>query len=598
MSENIEKSYLEEQNFSPVTIAGIISNIKDLKICAIRLMDKKEEKYNDKNSKIEIITDLEHPLVLGNTYINGEKILYINPEWYKNNKELIDELLCYIAKNTRVKTLYIINGSLINEKFKSYLCENENLISVRFGGLESDNYVITKSDYYKFLNSNIELVFSVGIEDNLKQLKTFHMTKEQLSVIQMIGIDTKTILINDSLTNNELKNIINDNSNFNISFSQQDIPRLEQVVKLLKPLNKNNKIIINVSDKNKFNEVVFNNDIEYENIYINASSSELKLEDYLKNEKLLYLMIEPAKNLSPFEKYIYAYNITKLFKKYKDSSKVEESRSLYEILNNEYIVCAGYSNLFGDLLDKLGIKNHYLLQYVDTSYDQPYQERELFGERKVTTKEGHARRYCHIVDSKYGIDGFYLADPTWDSRIEKEYFTDVDYDFYNHLAFTDREATDSSRYLWVDVECATELFDITSIQEFYDKINFLLKRTKRTLSNIIKELIMRLELLDLNYINNLKKKYTFINDKVWPKDFTNLIYDLGSYILTKVNKPISSDIIMKAVEVIYRHSYGYKDEDINDVMEIIRDMNGENQCVKFPERYKIHGELISKSNKF
>lgn len=112
-------------------------------------------------------------------------------------------------------------------------------------------------------------------------------------------------------------------------------------------------------------------------------------------------------NLSPLEKIIYIYDIVKsrIYKKPDNNKK--EAKNIDKVLNGEYIVCTGYSNLFNALLLSLGIKAMPL----------------------VSTIKKHQRSLVYISDPKYQIEGVYAFDPTWDSRKEEDYI-----DNYNYFA--------------------------------------------------------------------------------------------------------------------------------------------------------------------
>ena len=152
------------------------------------------------------------------------------------------------------------------------------------------------------------------------------------------------------------------------------------------------------------------------------------------------------------------------------------------------MVCVGFSNMFGDLLDKLGIENSELSVSVDISYDAATIGREEILKEKSVESSGHARRYVHIVDEKY--------------------------------------------------------------------------------------------------INNLLQKYDYINNySGWPEKFNDLIYDLGNYIVSHVNKSITGDTIMKAVEEVYRKTSNYSEEELQHKLFDIRQKNKERQEKFFPTRY-------------
>lgn len=111
-----------------------------------------------------------------------------------------------------------------------------------------------------------------------------------------------------------------------------------------------------------------------------------------------------ALNLSPFEnlllvsKYISSYK----YKSEEDDSPGEFSRELINVLNDDLIVCVGYAKLMNLYLNRLGV---------------PCREKsmkEYDGEGNVLS--GHRANTIHLVDKKYGIDGYYHLDACWNSE--------------------------------------------------------------------------------------------------------------------------------------------------------------------------------------
>ena len=99
----------------------------------------------------------------------------------------------------------------------------------------------------------------------------------------------------------------------------------EETIKILDTLLQlgiKSNIELTADDKEKFNHTKMFKDDKYDKLNIIIKGSQInpiKLTEYKYYENILYRFIEPAqnKNYSPFEKYIYAYNVTKRFKKYK-----------------------------------------------------------------------------------------------------------------------------------------------------------------------------------------------------------------------------------------------------------------------------------------
>ena len=74
------------------------------------------------------------------------------------------------------------------------------------------------------------------------------------------------------------------------------------------------------------------------------------------------------------------------------------------------------------------------------------------------------------------------------------------------------------------------------------------------------------------------------------------------YIYNHINNEILGDTIMSAVEVVYRHSYGYKEEDLQDKLEEVRTINSKRQNCLFPSKIGVNSDneldIIVLQNKF
>ena len=620
MKEVIIKKYEEENNgYQSITIDEIKEKLNELDISDINLQGKIIDSHDIEN-KIScmklgyrddddititaIYTDENHPIVIKKDEIFGNKLL-INPEWYIKNKDKVTELICYIAKNIERKELNINNTQLINDKLIESLSGNQMLETVSLAKYDKENpYNLSKKHYDMLKKTTIKTIETSGVEKELEEnfdpLIGCNYKKELIQSYynyeELNNEKSTRINIVRQLTKEELKNFKYINPNKIIRFNENSYLCINEAIERLKELELPNKVVISIEDKEKFNHFLLNNRINRENIYIYSDFMEVPLKEYLKFEKKLYEMIEEAKNLSPFEKYIYAYNKVKKFKDYKENEEdLTEARNLYKILENKYMVCVGFANLFGDLLKKLGLPNKRLNVSVDTSYDKSIKgEEEVEGLEKPVTKDGHARSYTYIKDEKYGIDGFYISDPTWDNDLEK--------DFYNHLALTNKEAAETSRYIWINKNDTSELLNVQSIEEFYQKIEFLIGREKglyKDLKSIIKDLITNQLLpLDKSFVAMIKNKYSFIDSYRWPEDISSLIYELGEYIVNHVNKEIPGQTIIEAVTSIYRTIYGYSEEELQTIIPKIIEENKKRQSRTFPQRTYTDssGEIVKITN--
>ena len=409
----------------------------------------------------------------------------------------------------------------------------------------------------------------------------------------------------DCLSKKELESLkyINNNSKIKMSTDLN----YHDVIDALNNLNKKTTIELRIKNKNEFNNYVFNKKLNYKNIMVYIDYTSLSLDEYKKKEKKLLKMIEPAMNLSPFEKYVFAYNIVKQFKPYQKTSEEmdkRESRSIYKILNNKYIVCVGYTNLFGDLLEKLGIESTYLHFSVDTSYDSIKDTNsEIKPSSEVVNLSGHARRYVHVIDKKYNIDGFYISDPTWDSNMKK--------DLYNHMVMTNEDINYERRYILLDP--LMEMFDVNNIEEFYNKLNYAIYRTddsdiKIKKNKLLISLLKKIEKLDIKYHDELLKKYPSLNkisnDSSIKEEKQNEIFEkIGEYIVRHVNNDIPIETIMTCIINVYKNAYGFDNEDIDRIIPKVIEDNKEYHAFNFPKRYKIDSSenkeiIMNEKNKF
>ena len=595
MEKIIKKEYLINKSIKVISINDIVNNLDKISISCIQL----NQKQVLSGTNVKVIyekTDYEHPIVLKSYDFTDDLELFINLDWYIDNIEVVNKLIEQIILNSKNKSFDIGNSCLINSNIIDCLCKNNFIMEVELDKYSENGYILSQDDYLKFKNSNVKKVNSKGVSEELKEnfdpiigyndrfLISYYKYNDLASDIE------KNIYLNKILSEEELNNFKYLSNKKTIKLQEENITNFSIICEKLKSLGKNNKVVLDIKNKNEFNSFIFSQDISYENLFVCVNNYDIPIKKYLILEKLLYTIIEPVKNLSSFEKYIYAYNISKRYKRYNENKdNKNESRNLYDLLENEYMVCVGFSSLFGDLLDKLEIPNQELGISVDTSYDNITNEEEIKPEEKIINYAGHSRRRIYLTDEKYGIDGIYIADPTWDNDLENDY--------YNHLIMTDNEVTKARRFIKMNLYNVHELFNIGSIEEFYSKINFLLDKGKtlkwlghQDIKSIVKDIIDNIKVLDNNYYNELKSKYncTFTSSYDYPNDVTELLADIGKYLVNHVNKEISGNTIMKAVEEVYRKCNIFPEEQIEFELEKTKQLNKDRQEKCFPPRHKYY----------
>ena len=238
-----------------------------------------------------------------------------------------------------------------------------------------------KAYKYHFRNYHIKLALAFDRVDLAE--KDFKTITEQVDGTIKHGVAPRNIVI--TFFNNFSKKV----------FSKEEIERL----KVLREGYKNMGIDVRVYD--------------YKDAYTieEVESASKKIVD-LANE-ISMLKLSPLENL--LSAYLMVADRDYIAEKEGESSS--KSRSVYSILNNEEIVCAGYSTYLKTLADELhdpNVKVFCNMVAAKSIYD-PY--------------GFHQNNIAYLKDDKYGIDGFFYLDPTWDSD-ELQNLEDIKLNFF------------------------------------------------------------------------------------------------------------------------------------------------------------------------
>lgn len=195
---------------------------------------------------------------------------------------------------------------------------------------------------------------------------------------------------------------INNSQYSNNYIENFDINIINKLIRKIKNSGKNIKLVFKLNyeyiDSNFLSQIEDLNFIEFasENYITKISANEI-----LEANNALELFVKDIKEsgLSNYEKFLAIYSIVTRFKKYQDYQNdknqlgYDQSRSIYLVLKNDYMVCVGYSNLLTTLLKLVGINS--------ISYG--------------VWEDSHQLNYVIIQDSKYGINTIIKCDPTSDS---------------------------------------------------------------------------------------------------------------------------------------------------------------------------------------
>ena len=600
------------------TIDKIIESQEELNISSIAIAKDEVISMSDKIVK-RIKTDKEHPFI-----IEGSR-LKINEDYFLEHPQEIHNLITVICSNTKNQSLKILNKELIPESIIETAINNNNidelcLVPARRYSRElpkEQQYILTEEAYKKIKSSSHPIsIFTSNVveelKDNFDPIIRFNREKNLIGDYtydelqqEQVGI-LCGILLNDSISDEELQYLKYINPNRPIVIDSENNEFIEKVLKVIQDLQLNQKIYIYVKDKEKFNQsnMVKNSIYENLNIFIHHEIQTIPLGLYRKTEQTMYTFLSPIKNknYSPFEKFIYVYNMTKKFKKYKEVDKDNidklESRDLHEILFNDYMVCVGYANMFIDFLHKLGI------QATEQSISVAINNE---GEKLKTA--GHARVISHIVDPKYNIDGYYISDPTWDNNIE--------FDFYNHLVLTSKEVNSEDRKHMSGVRKT----DLSVLQEPSDIMNKYMSdcKTKKQFYNVREEIIyiyikilndilMKVKEIDEEKYKEIMSKYEIPKTEFDAKDgfieeFPQIITEIANYVVPMTNKVVPANTIIDAAMVVNKDVLNLNDEQEKEYRNYLININRRQQSLSFPKRTienATTGEVIyqNEENKF
>ena len=384
--------------------------------------------------------------------------------------------------------------------------------------------------------------------------------------------ETKTFYIKDDISTEKIQEIIDCNAkSINIGFKSTNYYEIFSAINKINSAKQNVSYRIYITDKNSFNDFVFNNiDIlPLNNIQIMQSeraNENVDFNEYVRKEKVLLDMVAPARDLSPLEQYLYAYNITKNFKEYNPSEESwNASRSLYDILDNEYIVCAGYTRLLEDLLDKLGIKSR---QFGVKVYDED-----------ANIDGNHSLIQVKLKDEKYGINGIYFGDPTNDS--------DMIYDYYNYALMSNIRKPYIPDNSYDETAC---FFEANSVEEFYDRFtkwNNNQDNKEEAFRQLSKEFLAIIRKFDnLIYTDSFKKFESLLGNDLDEENMQLLLSEIANYVSTNLNNDVSEDIKMDAIRQLYEKFYGFPNENavnsaLMETMQInSKYENGTNNSIK------------------
>lgn len=150
-----------------------------------------------------------------------------------------------------------------------------------------------------------------------------------------------------------------------------------------------------------YNQIWSVEEVENANAQIDKSADDLRGKQYSPLEKLMAAYIDVTRHNYKFE------DVTEHF---------SQSRSIYGVLNSDKIVCVGFAALLKSIIERDGEKNI-----------QIYENNVACSRDNKSISGYHRNLIIYIKDPKYGLDGYYYVDPTWDASKQKQGEVNLNY---------------------------------------------------------------------------------------------------------------------------------------------------------------------------
>lgn len=513
----------------------------------IFLEDNLSVKYTDETHPIIIYPYSTFPVVVFPDFFNKYKDLLLKIK----TEQDIAKIRGNIKRNGRRKVESTI---IINENFNNladiidYIDDDCNC-KIRIEDIKLDDAILKKLRSKKI---NIEY-----FDENGK--KTIISSKYAILGYSYESLkDLKKIFLDETITARDISNLllVPDDTVIEWKFSGDSISKfddynsIEKILDYLEYNGKKNIVRIYVPKRVPFAQTnLYLKSYQNPKAIVHNDGSDYTLSSYVENDLYLSYLVNDIKNssLTPYEKYMQVYNLVKNFKPYRDNpDDTAAPRSLKYIVDNEYMVCSGFASLLIALLEKVGIDAYY--------YSVKVQEKG-----NEEDYSGHARVIVNLIDDKYRINGYYIADPTWDNCFK--------YNFLTHSTITFEESCQENETFKDNLE--SELFNVKSIWEYIERVKKILnKDNDDSIEFRYKDLVQKIldifKNLNPSYYELLQKEHQdlMIDMKSFNSNFDENIYkafilEIGSHILIKTNKIVDRQKVVQA-SVVGEHKLRVK----------------------------------------
>lgn len=552
-----------------VNLDVLLNYIKEHKKDRINVTSNKklQEKLDSKEIEASFF-DEQHGSFIKNFDFNYISEIYVSEEFFEANKAAIQDALCEVLFSSDVpyvtKEVYDVNfiKSLVLVADKVQFAPNVN----------------PSEEVLGFLSENHIAAFKKNGKEKIELTRCDYLGQDYKNLVS----ESKYLQIEDTITDYENLKLIAPHKNIKIARNTfRAIEDYDNVYNIISTIRKNGQenyvaIELDIEDKENFKKSkLYNSDLKF-----NISGVEIMvdytLDEYKKQENILDLIASDINNsnFSPFEKYIAVYNIAKKFKEYNENPEnAIDSRYFKYFMNNEYMVCVGYAKMLADLCQRVGLNTYDFSLKVDISYDKGFSKEE-----KVVDLAGHARIIVDINDPKYGIDGYYVADPTWDNFLE--------YDLYNYSLMSFDKTAQNKRY--VNLTDEDLIMNVKDIEEYITKINFILNRTEDEISlQTIKNKILKI-IKDLypEYYKKMEERYERLYTTSDDNTIQSIVMEAGYLFVEKNGKDIPLETIIDAAGVVNAKVFGFDEEQAKEYRDKLYLINLERDKEAFPYYYE------------
>lgn len=299
------------------------------------------------------------------------------------------------------------NESFINENSDN---ENEEIYEAYNEVIEEQNFLDTdanETDHnmeYEIVVNEIESSKMKNAISVVSAVKWAKINKAYPNVVfNLDKYDSKFLTYINKLTDKLAKLNIQEDVPISIcmlgkrtanqSFSDSEIEILDQANKIINEKFNREELLFKFSEPAYYNEEYY---FQIEEIK-NAQS---QLNQWVNEIN--------SKNLSPFEKFLYAYDLITDFPYTADFCNNHLQGSVVGVLNSRNIVCTGYSYLLATLTKLLNDNNvkTYVLECNVSSFQNKKKSRNL------NKDFAHQLNLVYVNDEKYGIKGYGVSDGT------------------------------------------------------------------------------------------------------------------------------------------------------------------------------------------